>query len=113
MAMAGSVGTTFAGMSGIDQWGKPYASITLDVIAHGMAAFSFKDGIDQGSAHIMPSAESGDCEAWEQAYPIIYLYRRSFPWFRPRQVSRRRGAGDGMGRTGHRQSGIQQRIRAG
>jgi len=81
MAMAGSVGTTFAGMSGVDQWGKPYASITLDVIAHGMAAFSFKDGLDQGSAHIMPSAESGDCEAWEQAYPIMYLYRRSFPGF--------------------------------
>jgi N-methylhydantoinase B len=81
MAMAGSVGTTFAGMSGVDQWGKPYASITLDVIAHGMAAFSFKDGLDQGSAHIMPSAESGDCEAWEQAYPIMYLFRRSFPGF--------------------------------
>jgi N-methylhydantoinase B len=81
MAMTASVGTTFAGMSGLDQWGKPYASITLDVIAMGMPAFSFKDGIDQGSAHTMPSAESGDCEAWEQAYPIMYLFRRSFPGF--------------------------------
>jgi N-methylhydantoinase B len=98
MAMAGSVGTTFAGMSGIDQWGKPYASITLDVIAHGMAAFSFKDGIDQGSAHIMPSAESGDCEAWEQAYPIMYLYRRSFPGFGHGKY--RGGAGLVMGWVG-------------
>jgi N-methylhydantoinase B len=98
MAMAGSVGTTFAGMSGIDQWGKPYASITLDVIAHGMAAFSFKDGLDQGSAHIMPSAESGDCEAWEQAYPIIYLYRRSFPGFGHGKY--RGGAGLVMGWVG-------------
>jgi N-methylhydantoinase B len=98
MAMAGSVGTTFAGMSGIDQWGKPYASITLDVIAHGMAAFSFKDGLDQGSAHIMPSAESGDCEAWEQAYPIVYLYRRSFPGFGHGKY--RGGAGLVMGWVG-------------
>jgi N-methylhydantoinase B len=98
MAMAGSVGTTFAGMSGIDQWGKPYASITLDVIAHGMAAFSFKDGLDQGSAHIMPSAESGDCEAWEQAYPIMYLYRRSFPGFGHGKF--RGGAGLVMGWVG-------------
>jgi N-methylhydantoinase B len=98
MAMAGSVGTTFAGMSGVDQWGKPYASITLDVIAHGMAAFSFKDGLDQGSAHIMPSAESGDCEAWEQAYPIMYLFRRSFPGFGHGKY--RGGAGLVMGWVG-------------
>ncbi len=105
MAMAGSVGTTFAGMSGIDQWGKPYASITLDVIAHGMAAFSFKDGIDQGSAHIMPSAESGDCEAWEQAYPIMYLYRRSFPGFGHGKF--RGGAGLVMGWVGQ---GTEQQV---
>jgi N-methylhydantoinase B len=105
MAMAGSVGTTFAGMSGVDQWGKPYASITLDVIAHGMAAFSFKDGIDQGSAHIMPSAESGDCEAWEQAYPIIYLYRRSFPGFGHGKY--RGGAGLVMGWVGQ---GTEQQV---
>ncbi len=113
MAMAGSVGTTFAGMSGIDQWGKPYASITLDVIAHGMAAFSFKDGIDQGSAHIMPSAESGDCEAWEQAYPIIYLYRRSFPGFGHGKF--RGGAGLEMGWVGQgtEQQVFSQRVRAG
>ena len=32
---------------------------------------------------------------------------------RSRQVSRRRGPGDGMGRTGHRSTGIQQCLRAG
>jgi len=63
-------------MSGIDQWGQPYATVSLDEIASGGGAFSFKDGIDQGGTYTIPRSEAGDCEVWEQASPILYLFRR-------------------------------------
>jgi N-methylhydantoinase B len=63
-------------MSGIDQWGQPYATVSLDEIASGCGAFSFRDGIDQGGTYTIPRSEAGDCEVWEQASPILYLFRR-------------------------------------
>jgi len=73
--------STWTTHSGIDQWGAPYASVTLDEVAGGLGAFSFRDGVDQGGAHFWPKSEGPDCEAWEQYYPILYLYRRSFNGF--------------------------------
>lgn len=85
--------------SGIDQWGSPYASVTLDEVAGGLGAFSFRDGVDQGGAHFWPKSEGPDCEAWEQYYPILYLYRRSFNGFGHGRY--RGGAGLVFGWTGH------------
>lgn len=64
---------TFAG---IDQWGSPFASVTLDHTCGGQGAFSERDGIDQGGTPVWPKAEAPDVEAWEQHFPILYLYRR-------------------------------------
>jgi N-methylhydantoinase B len=68
--------SVWTGMSGIDQWGQPYATVSLDEIAQGCGAFSFRDGIDQGGTYTIPRSEAGDCEVWEQASPILYLFRR-------------------------------------
>ena len=68
--------SAWTGMSGIDQWGQPYATVSLDEIASGCGAFSFRDGIDQGGTYTIPRSEAGDCEVWEQASPILYLFRR-------------------------------------
>jgi len=69
--------SAWTGMSGIDQWGHPYATVSLDEIASGCGAFSFRDGIDQGGTFTIPRSEAGDCEVWEQASPILYLFRRN------------------------------------
>ncbi len=74
--MAVKASSAWTGMSGIDQWGHPYATVSLDEIASGGGAFSFKDGIDQGGTYTIPRSEAGDCEVWEQASPILYLFRR-------------------------------------
>jgi N-methylhydantoinase B len=74
--MAVKASSAWTGMSGIDQWGQPYATVSLDEIASGCGAFSFRDGIDQGGTYTIPRSEAGDCEVWEQASPILYLFRR-------------------------------------
>ncbi len=81
-------------------------------IAHGMAAFSFKDGIELRVPRIScsPAPEAATAKR-EQAYPIIYLYRRSFP-ASARQVPGRRGAGDGWVDR-HATAGLRQRVAAG
>lgn len=97
---AGAVSTsTWTTHSGIDQWGSPYASVTIDEVAGGLGAFSFRDGVDQGGAHFWPKSEGPDCEAWEQYYPILYLYRRSFNGFGHGRY--RGGAGLVLGWVGH------------
>lgn len=63
--------------SGVDQYGKPFATVTLDHTAGGVGAFSFRDGIDQGGNTFWPKSEIPDVEAWEQFFPVLYLYRRA------------------------------------
>jgi N-methylhydantoinase B len=63
--------------AGTDQWGNPFASVTLDQVAGGMGAFATHDGIDQGGCTFYPKSEIADCEVLERFYPILYLYRRS------------------------------------
>jgi N-methylhydantoinase B len=63
--------------SGTDQWGNQFASVTLDHSAGGLGAFATRDGIDQGGTTFWPKSEAPDCEAWEQFFPVLYLYRRA------------------------------------
>ena len=86
-------------MGGVDQYGQPVATVTLDEMAVGMGAFSFKDGIDQGGNYIIPKAEAGDCEVWEQAIPVLYLYRREFAASDTANIA---AARPGLGWVGHR-----------
>ncbi|HTR75232.1 MAG TPA: hydantoinase B/oxoprolinase family protein [Solirubrobacterales bacterium] len=62
---------------GTDQWGGPFASVTLDHTAGGLGAFATRDGIDQGGTTFWPKSEIPDCETTEQYAPVLYLYRRS------------------------------------
>lgn len=63
--------------SGTDQWGQPFATVTLDHSAGGLGAFATRDGIDQGGTTFWPKSEVPDVEAWEGFFPILYLYRRA------------------------------------
>lgn len=63
--------------SGTDQWGNPFATVTLDHSAGGVGAFATRDGIDQGGTTFWPKSEAPDCEAWELFFPVLYLYRRA------------------------------------
>jgi N-methylhydantoinase B len=75
---------------GTDQYGAPFATAGLDNVAGGLGAMTFRDGVDHGGATFWPKSEAGDCESWEQFYPVIYLYRRSA-----------RNGGHGLYRGGH------------
>lgn len=77
MGHSGLAACSWITFSGIDQTGEPFASVSLDHSAGGIGAFPFRDGIDQGGSAIWPKSEIPDCEAYEQLYPIIYLYRRA------------------------------------
>lgn len=63
--------------SGTDQWGQPFATITLDHAAGGLGAMATRDGVDQGGTPFFLKSEVPDCEAWERNFPVMYLYRRS------------------------------------
>ena len=97
--MAVKASSCWTGMSGIDQWGHPYATVSLDEIASGCGAFSFRDGIDQGGTYTIPRSEAGDCEVWEQASPILYLFRRNSIGFGHGKY--RGGRGIVLGWVGH------------
>jgi N-methylhydantoinase B len=91
--------TTWTTMSGIDQFGHPYASVTMDEVAMGSGGFSFRDGNDQCSDFVSPRIEAADCEVWEQTCPILYLYRREFHGFGHGKF--RGGSGIVLGWVGH------------
>jgi N-methylhydantoinase B len=55
--------------------GSRFASLSLDEVG-GLGGFTFRDGVDQGGATFWPKLEIGDCESWEQHYPVLYLYRK-------------------------------------
>ncbi|HXR24673.1 MAG TPA: hydantoinase B/oxoprolinase family protein, partial [Candidatus Binataceae bacterium] len=91
--------TTWTTMSGLDQFGHPYASVTLDEVAMGSAGFSFRDGNDQCSDFVSPRIEAADCEVIEQTAPVLYLYRREFHGFGHGKY--RGGSGIVLGWVGH------------
>lgn len=61
---------------GVDQWGSPFATVTLDHTAGGQGAFATRDGLDQCGTPVWPKSEAPDVEAWERHFPVLYLYRR-------------------------------------
>ena len=81
-------------LSGIDQHGRRVADVNGDGISGGFAASRYRDGIDNGGAWFMPGNVSGDAEEWEQALPVLYLYRREAT--DTGGAGRRRG-GNGLG----------------
>lgn len=60
---------------GINQHGKPYAADILDGMAGGGGAMSYQDGVDTGGLNAVSRISIANVEAYEQRYPILYLYR--------------------------------------
>ena len=80
-AFAGGAAHTasYNGMSGIDQYGGHYHDLTLDTVAGGVGAFSFRDGIDHGGPLYAAMSPISDVEKYERSIPFLYLYRREMP----------------------------------
>lgn len=67
------------GIGGLDQFGRPFASYTLDYMASGMGASPYRDGVDTGAIYYGPESDSADVEAWESNAPVLYLGRSQTP----------------------------------
>jgi N-methylhydantoinase B len=76
--------------AGIDQRGDEFSTVMLDHVGGGLGAFSFRDGIDQGGPTFWPKLQITDVEAWEQYFPLLFLYREGA-----------RNGGHGKYRGGH------------
>ena len=83
--------------AGLDRHGRFAVQAPGDVVAGALGAFPHRDGVDIGGAWWWPNNPSGNVEEWEDALPILYLYRRE----RARQ-RRRRDAGAAATRSRRR-----------
>lgn len=63
-------------MSGIDQYGAPFASFPFDGTTGAIGAFGWRDGIDHGGTSFSTNNPLGSVEAYEQEVPFLYLYRK-------------------------------------
>jgi N-methylhydantoinase B len=63
-------------MSGVNQWGDPFAMLHLEIVAGGLGAFSYKDGVPTGGLIFDLNGRMPEAEHLEQVAPILYLYRR-------------------------------------
>jgi N-methylhydantoinase B len=63
-------------MSGVTQWGDPFAMLHLEIVAGGLGAFSYKDGVPTGGLIFDLNGRMPEAEDLEQTVPILYLYRR-------------------------------------
>ena len=62
--------------AGNDRKGRFVVQPPGDVVAGALGAFPDRDGVDIGGAWWWPNNPSGNAEEWEDALPILYLYRR-------------------------------------
>jgi N-methylhydantoinase B len=78
-ASGGSAVVSFWFGAGLDRRGNFAVSAPGDVVAGALGAFPDRDGVDIGGAWWWPNNPSGNVEEWEDALPILYLYRRERP----------------------------------
>ncbi len=62
--------------AGNDRKGRFVVQPPGDVVAGALGAFPDRDGVDIGGAWWWPNNPSGNTEEWEDALPMLYLYRR-------------------------------------
>ena len=65
--------------AGLDRKGRFAVQAPGDVVAGALGAFPHRDGVDIGGAWWWPNNPSGNVEEWEDALPVLYLYRRERP----------------------------------
>ena len=75
-AAGGSAVVSFWFGAGMDRHGNFAVSAPGDVVAGALGAFPHRDGVDIGGAWWWPNNPSGNVEEWEDALPVMYLYRR-------------------------------------
>ena len=78
-AAGGSAVVSFWFGAGMDRHGNFAVGAPGDVVAGALGAFPDRDGVDIGGAWWWPNNPSGNVEEWEDALPILYLYRRERP----------------------------------
>ena len=95
-AAGGSAVVSFWFGAGLDRHGRFAVQAPGDVVAGALGAFPQRDGVDIGGAWWWPNNPSGNVEEWEDALPVLYLYRRerAGQW-RRRTLARRQCARDG------------------
>jgi N-methylhydantoinase B len=75
-AAGGQAVVSFWFGAGLDRNGQFVVQAPGDVVAGALGAFPHRDGVDIGGAWWWPSNPSGNVEEWEDALPVLYLYRR-------------------------------------
>jgi N-methylhydantoinase B len=75
-AAGGSAVVSFWFGAGLDRHGRFAVQAPGDVVAGALGAFPQRDGVDIGGAWWWPNNPSGNVEEWEDALPVVYLYRR-------------------------------------
>jgi N-methylhydantoinase B len=63
-------------IAGVDAEGRPFASLLMDPVGAGMAAWSWRDGLDVGGWPWDPQVEMPNVEETESFYPVLYLWRK-------------------------------------
>jgi N-methylhydantoinase B len=86
---SGLSGGMWVGMGGIDQWGAPYATISMDTMCGALGAGAEQDGTSASGMFWSPKSSIPNVEASEQSYPQLFLARRL-----------NRGGGAGLHRGG-------------
>ncbi|HEY1854032.1 MAG TPA: hydantoinase B/oxoprolinase family protein [Solirubrobacterales bacterium] len=64
------------GVGGVNQWGAPFATMSLDVMAGALGAMYGQDGGSTSGGLWNPTSSIPNIEATEQTYPQLFLYRR-------------------------------------
>lgn len=78
-AMGSGASFPLSAFNGVDKSGRPFASLVMDPVGCGMAAWSGKDGLDVGGWPWDPQVAMPNVEEQETFYPLLYLWRRITP----------------------------------
>ncbi|MGE4425571.1 MAG: hydantoinase B/oxoprolinase family protein [Solirubrobacteraceae bacterium] len=75
----GSATFPIAAIAGADASGNPFATLLMEPVATGMAAWSWRDGLDMSGWPWDPQVTMPNVEETEAFYPLLQLWRRIVP----------------------------------
>lgn len=75
----GSATFPIAAIAGADTNGNPFATLLMEPVATGMAAWSWRDGLDMAGWPWDPQVTMPNVEETEAFYPLLQLWRRIVP----------------------------------
>lgn len=71
---------TSTGMVWPGEYGSMNVDSFTDLLSGGIGAFNHRDGMAYGGSVLAVAHRFSDVERFEQAMPMLYLYRRELPW---------------------------------